>query len=161
MNYPIVPTTLLIVLGATTFGCREAPEAPAFSIEEDTEKVMIILKNIDDHALDMDSKMSVYADDVVHMAQGSRAITNRTDLRKVLEGERQGGHAVMKHELITIHSYHDMVLTRGRVKGEWRPNNGETPIPFETNNIITYHRMKDGTLKVWQVIFNRVNLENY
>lgn len=142
------------------FGCQKT-SPPAFSVEEDTKKVKAILKTIDDTTLSMDAKMSVYSDSVVHMAQGSRAITNKAELRKVLESEASGGKTVMAHELVTIHSYPDMVLTRGRVKGNFHPKNGGKIIPFETNNIITFKRNNNGTLKVWQVIFNRVDLENY
>lgn len=148
--------TLLIIIA-----CKKVTETPVFSIEKDTEMVKDILKNIDNYDLDMDTKMSVYDDEVVHMAQGSRAITNKADLRKVLEAEAGYGKTVMTHELITLHSYHNMVLTRGRVKGSWHDPDGITIYPFETNNIITFKRKDDGTLKVWQVIFNRVALENY
>lgn len=114
-----------------------------------------ILKKIDADISDM----SVYADDIVHMAQGSRAITTKEELSKVLKAELTYGRSEMTHEIVTIQSYHDMVLTRGRVKGIYHPSNGEKGIPFETNNVIIFKRMKDGTLRVGQVIFNRVNLE--
>jgi ketosteroid isomerase-like protein len=152
---------LTVLLAVITFGCRKTPDTTHFSIEEDTKMVKAILKNIDDYTLDLDTKMSVYSEDVVHMAQGSRAITNKVDLRKVLEAEYSYGHSVMTHEIVTLHAYHDMVLTRGKVTGSYHPGDGSTPIPFETNNIITFRRMADGTLKVWQVIFNRVSLEKY
>ncbi|MEO6730797.1 MAG: hypothetical protein ABIN01_06245 [Ferruginibacter sp.] len=126
-----------------------------FTVEEDTKMVRVLLKKIDADISDT----SIYADDVVHMAQGSRAITNKAELSKVLKAELSYGHSEMAHEIVTLQSYHDMVLTRGRVKGTYHPNNGGKDIPFETNNIIIFKRMKDRTLKVGQVIFNRVNLE--
>ena len=152
----VLPSFIAIAV----FGCQNA-SSPAFSVDDDTKKVKAILKTIDDTTLNMDAKMSIYSDDVVHMAQGSRAITNKADLRKVLESEASGGKTLMTHELVTLHSYPDMVLTRGGVKGNYHPNGGGKAIPFETNNILTFKRNSDGTLKVWQVIFNRVNLENY
>ena len=142
---------------AITLGCQKRPEAPGFSLEEDTKKVKAILKRIDTHIGDT----SIYAADVVHMAQGSRAITNKAQLYKVLAAEAAYGHSDMTHELVTIHAYQEMVLTRGRVKGSWHAGDGRKSFPFETNNIITFRRMKDGSLKVWQVIFNRVELEKY
>lgn len=155
-------TKLLIALTTISIlACQKITETSGLSVEEDTEMVKAILKNIDNYELDMDTKMSVYDDEVVHMAQGSRAITNKADLRKVLEAEANYGKTVMTHELITINSFHDIVLTRGRVKGSWHDPDGKTIYPFETNNIITFKRKEDGTLKVWQVIFNRVALENY
>jgi hypothetical protein len=67
----------------------------------------------------------------------------------------------MTHEIVTLHSYPDLVLTTGRVMGVWHPVSGGKPTPFETNNMITFRRAPDGSLKVWQVIFNRVELERY
>lgn len=131
--------------------------APAFSVEDDSRKVRAILARIDADVADT----GVYAEDVVHMAQGSRAITGRDELRRVLLEEARHGRSEMKHELVTIHSYPDMVLTRGRVTGTWRPADGGAPAPFETNNIIAFRRAKDGSLEVWQVIFNRVDLARY
>jgi ketosteroid isomerase-like protein len=152
----------IILVALTVSGFQKAPDKALYSVEEDSKKAKAILKIIDDYyKLDIDAQMSVYADDVVHMAQGSRAITNKAELRKVLEVEASYGHAIMIHKIVTLHSYHDIVLTQGRVKGTYYPAKGGDSIPFETNNIIIFKRMKDGNLKVWQVIFNRVNLENY
>ncbi len=126
-----------------------------FSVEEDTKMAKAILKKIDADISDM----SVYADDIVHMAQGSHAITNKEELTKVLKAEVSYGKSEMTHEIVSLKSYSDIVLTRGRVKGIYHPNNGDKTSPFETNNVIIFKRLKDGTLKVGQVIFNRINLE--
>jgi len=130
---------------------------PTFSVESDGGKVREILKRIDADVTDS----SIYVDDVVHMAPGSRAITNRAELRRFLVGEAKHGRSDMAHEVLTITSYPDLVLTRGRVTGTWHPADGGAPVPFETNNMITFRRVKDGSLRVWQVIFNRVDLARY
>jgi len=129
----------------------------SFTIEEDTKKVKAILLKIDRDISDT----SIYTNDVVHMAQGSRAITDKAELARVLQAEAAYGKSMMSHELITINSYQDLVLTQGRVKGTYHPANGGATIPFETNNLITFRRMKDGSLKIWQVIFNRIDLERF
>lgn len=136
---------------------KEPKNGPSYSVENDSRKVRAILKRIDADITDV----SIYSDDVVHMAQGSRAIISKAELQKVLNAEVSYGRSDMVHELLTIHSYPDMVLTRGRVKGIWHPANGGKPTPFETNNMITFRRAPDGSLKVWHVIFNRVDLERY
>jgi ketosteroid isomerase-like protein len=128
-----------------------------YSVEDDRRKVEAILKRIDTDITDV----SIYSDDVVHMAQGSRAITSKAELQTVLNAEASYGRSNMVHELVTIHSSHDMVVTRGRVEGTWHPANGGKATPFETNNMITFRRAPDGSLKVWHVIFNRVELERY
>ncbi|MEO6214892.1 MAG: hypothetical protein ABIO86_02585 [Sphingomonas sp.] len=142
---------------AATHDGRQNPAAPVFSAERDGQKVRAILKRIDADVTDT----SIYVDDVVHMAQGSRAITNRAQLRRVLLEEATHGRSDMTHEVLTISSYPDIVLTRGRVTGTWHPADGGAPVPFETNNMITFRRAKDGSLKIWQVIFNRVDLARY
>jgi len=126
-----------------------------FSGDGDTEKVKALLKRIDTDVSDT----SVYVNDVVHMAQGSRAITDKNELAKVLRAEASAGTMTMKHELISINSFPALVVTRGKVTGSFQPKNGGTAFPFETNNMITFRRMSDGSLRIWQVIFNRVDLD--
>ena len=147
---------LLVVIPADATA-QSSPPASGFSVEDDTRMVRAILARIDADVTDTD----IYAEDVVHMAQGSRAITSRAELRRVLLEEANHGRSTMTHELVTLHSTPDFVLTRGRVTGSWRPAAGGAPMPFETNNMITFRRAPDGSLKVWQVIFNRVDLARY
>ena len=86
-------------------------------MEEDTKRVKAIFNNIDGYNLYLDTKMSVYDDSVLHMAQGSRAKTNKAGVRRVLEADSNYRRSEMTPELMSIHSYHNMVLTWGRVKG--------------------------------------------
>jgi ketosteroid isomerase-like protein len=142
---------------AATLASACPPVAASYDVEEDARKVRAVLSVIDRDVTDT----SIYVDDVVHMGQDSRPITNREALTRALAAEATHGRAEMKHELVSIHSYPDMVLTRGRVTGSWRPAAGGAGVPFETNNMITFRRMPDGSLKVWHVIFNRVDLSRY
>ena len=148
-----IPT--FIILSLLLLGCTQHMKTK-YSEEEDKEMVHAILANLDSHTLDIDSKMSVYAEDVIHMGQGSRAITNRDDLRSMLIEQKKWGHSEMKHEAFEIHSFEDHVIVRGGVKGTWYSADGNTAVPFETNNLITMKRTPAGELKVWHVIFNRI-----
>lgn len=152
---------LMLMIGVINPCFAQKSKAQPVSFQDDRKKVQAILNNIDDYTLDMDTKMSVYDDSIVHMGQGNRAITNKADLRKLLEADARGGHAEMKHEIVTLQSYNDIVITRGRVKGFYYPDNGGAAGQFETNNMIVFKRMKDGSLKVSQVIFNRLAPENF
>ncbi|OEJ99900.1 hypothetical protein BFP71_10150 [Roseivirga misakiensis] len=127
-----------------------------FSEERDKEKVLEILKILDSHTIDVDTQLSVYSDDVIHMGQGSPAISNLKDLKAMLIEERKWGHSEMKHEAYEIHSYEDHVIVRGGVTGTWFAKDGSTQMPFKTNNLITLKRTEDDELKVWHVIFNRI-----
>ncbi|MEM7110236.1 MAG: hypothetical protein AAF519_18560 [Bacteroidota bacterium] len=143
------------MLSLLFFGCLNFREKE-FSEAEDRKMVLEILKNLDSHTLDIDAKMSVYSEDVVHMGQGNRPITNRKDLRSMLVEERKWGRSEMKHEAFEIHSFKDHVIVRGGVKGTWYSKDGNTSMPFETNNLITLKRTGSGELKIWHVIFNRI-----
>lgn len=137
---------------ATPAAGKERTSNGIYSVEDDRRKVEAILKRIDADVTDT----SIYSYDVVHMAQGSRPITSKAELQKALTAEASFGRSRMTHQIVTLHSYPDMVLTRGRVKGTWHPANGGAVVPFETNNMITFRRAPDGSLKIWQVIFNRI-----
>lgn len=154
--YTVIQFAFLLILVSMN-AYSQQKSTPTFTTEDDTKKVKEILLRIDRDVSDT----SIYVNDVVHMAQGSRAITNKADLAAVLQAEATYGKSVMTHELVTINSYPDLVLTRGKVKGIYHPANSNATIPFETNNMITFRRMQDGSLKIWQVIFNRVDLERF
>ncbi len=143
MKNTIANLLLLLIL----CGCA-VDSKPGFSDATDREMVRAILENLDSHTLDMETKMSVYHDDAIHMGQGKRAITNLKDLEALLTEERQWGHSEMKHEAYEIHSYADHVIVRGGVKGTWHSKDGETEVPFETNNLLTLKRIPEGGLKV-------------
>lgn len=161
MEHRNILQIILLALVISASGCKNpAATRAGYSAEKDLEEVKRILKVMDNYGANLDTTMNVFSDDFVHMAQGRRAVTQKDTLRKILQAESSYGETKMVHEIVTIHSYEDMVLTRGSVKGTWTPPNGD-PVPFETNNIITFNREDDGALKVWQVIFNRVALEDY
>lgn len=145
----------LIVLALMFVTTLTYSQKPAKKKVNDETLVRNILKKIDTDVSDT----SVYANDVVHMAQGSRAITSKDELAKVLKAEASYGKTVMTHEIVSLNSYDDIVLVRGRVKGDFYSNAGGAGFPFETNNLMTFRRQPDGTLKIWHVIFNRIDLD--
>ena len=154
-NHITMKLLSVFTLSLLYLACSPEKEA-AFSEAKDKEMVVAILQNLDSHTLDLDTKLSVYSEDVIHMGQGGRPITNLEGLRKMLEEERKWGHSEMKHEAYEIHSFEDHIIVRGGVKGTWYSNDGNTSVPFETNNLITLKRTPIGELKIWHVIFNRI-----
>ena len=66
----------------------------------------------------------------------------------------------MNHEIVTVQSYAEILVTRGKVKGIYYPNDSKESFPFETNNLIIFNRLGQGNLRIAQVIFNRINPEN-
>ena len=154
MNNICKKIALILLLSISFNGYSQSVKKNNFSVEEDTKIVKSILKKIDADATDT----SIYSDDIVHMAQGSRPITNKAQLYTILKAEASYGRTEMTHEILDLKSYPDMVFTRGRAKGTYYPNDGGRSSAFETNNIITFNRTKNGSLKVSQVIFNRIDL---
>lgn len=152
----MIRMTSFLVISIVCFGFQPTLHKTDFSIEEDTRMVKEILALFDDHTIDFETKIAVHVEDLVHMAQGHKAVTNQQDLLKAWKEEAKWGHSEMTHHLISIHSYDDMVLTRGKAIGHWYPKDGTEAQPFETNNMITFRRMPDGSLKVWQVIYNLI-----
>ena len=90
-----------------------------YSEEKDREMVTEILTILDDHTLDMEKRMSVYSNEIIHMGQGEQAITNLSDLRTKFVEDQKWGYSEMKHEAYEIHSYESHVIVRGGVKGTW------------------------------------------
>lgn len=153
---PFTTRISCLFIFALTLNLSFAQKSQKFSLDDDTKKVKALLKSIDKDVSDT----SVYANDVVHMAQGSRAITDKNELARILKAEASAGTLTMTHELITINSFPELVITQGRATGTFQPAGGGAASAFETNNVITFKRIKDGDLKIWQVIFNRVDLES-
>lgn len=147
---------MLLVTSFTGTHAQKKTTKTSFDTRKDEVMVRAILKKIDTDVSDM----SVYDNDVVHMAQGSRAITSKSELANVLKAESSYGKTVMTHEIVSIDSYNAIVLVRGRVKGMFYPPDNKGGFPFETNNMMTFKRQTDGSLKIWQVIFNRIDLSN-
>lgn len=145
----------LALFAVTVFSCNSGSH-DEYSVDNDKKMVSEILENLDSHTLDIDTKLSVYSEDIVHMGQGKDAITNLKDLRAMLIEERKWGHSEMRHEVYEIHSYKDHVIVRGGVKGTWFSKDGSNKMPFKTNNLITLKRTAKGELKIWHVIFNRI-----
>ncbi|MEO0581586.1 MAG: hypothetical protein AAF135_05135, partial [Bacteroidota bacterium] len=55
---------LSVLLPILLLACAP-PTEPSFSEESDKEKVMEILKNLDNYTLDIEDKISVYSEDVI------------------------------------------------------------------------------------------------
>lgn len=151
----IIALTLLVAVFHETSAQRKSAKA-SFDPQKDETMVRAILKKIDTDVSDT----SVYANNVVHMAQGSRAITNKAELGRILKAEASYGKTVMTHEILSLNSYEEIVVVRGRVKGMFYPPDNVGGIAFETNNMMTFQRQQGGGLKIWQVIFNRIDLSN-
>ncbi|MEO1053237.1 MAG: nuclear transport factor 2 family protein [Bacteroidota bacterium] len=121
--------------------------------EEIEEKILAILKVLDDHQLPKEEQIEVYAENVIHMAPNNEVITNRKDLLTYLNQQKEYGYADMKHEVAEVSSHGDIIIMRGRVKGTFYPSNGEKEIAFLTKNLFVF-TWDRGKLKISKVIYN-------
>ncbi|WP_299256230.1 hypothetical protein [uncultured Aquimarina sp.] len=134
--------------------CKNCLETSNYYNKQDQKSVHAILKILDDHSISTEDKMDVWVDDLVHMAPGHPIITEKTSLIKHINNEKQYGTAEMKHEMIEMHSYDQIVVMHGKVRGVFFSANKDVSDNFETKNIFVFRRMKDNSLKIWKVIFN-------
>ena len=112
-----------------------------------------ILKVLDDNSIPKEEQVSVYTENVVHMAPNHVAIDNKQDLLDYLKEQSQYGYAKMKHEIIEFSSHDDIVIMRGQVTGVFHPSNGGQTSAFQTKNLFVFERV-DGNLKIAKVIYN-------
>ena len=126
-----------------------------FSVEEDTKDVQKIFKIFDSNP-DRETRLGLYVDDVVMMSPGNKTITKKEDLFR----ENLPGQVEMHHEISWIHSYPDIVIVRAVNNGVFHPTDSTDSSLFATNNIIIFRRVEDGSLKMWQVIYNMTAAPN-
>ena len=120
------------------------------SIREEIEAIFSIL---DDNDISKKEQVKVYTHDVRHMAPNQPAITSKKDLLAYLKQQKAYGYADMKHEIIEFSQHGDIVIVRGKVTGQYHPNNGGKAITFQTKNMFVLQRIKS-QLKIASVIYN-------
>ncbi len=136
------------------FQCTTPQNTSDFSWEQDQKSVEKILNLLDDQTITTEDKMKVWVDDLVHMAPNHSLISDKPTLIAHIENEKEYGFADMKHEIIAMHSYKEIVVMHGRVTGTFYPANQGKPNAFKTKNLFVFRRMQDNSLKIWKVIFN-------
>ena len=139
---------LIILISLILFACKPQ-KSTTFSVEEDTMAVQKIFEIFDSNP-DRETKLNLYVDDVILMAPGEKTVKRKEDLAK----NNPSGKVDMHHEIAWIQSYSDNVIVRTTNKGVFHPFNSNDSSQFITNNIIIFRRMDDGSLKMWQIIYN-------
>ncbi|MDT0607503.1 hypothetical protein [Croceitalea rosinachiae] len=120
------------------------------TLRNQIEEVLAILDN---KALTVDQQLKVYDDSIVHMAPGSKVNLGKEALRIHLKEQRKYGSAEMRHKIIEIETFENLVLMRGQVIGTYYPKNENPPITFRTKNLFVFSS-KEGGLKIKKVIYN-------
>lgn len=112
-----------------------------------------ILKVLDNNDISIDEQLTVYADDIEHMAPDHPVIKDKASLKSYLTQQRTYGKSEMMHKMITYEDRGDLVVMRGEVHGTFFPTNDGKPVQFQTKNLFVFKRI-DGILKIAKVIYN-------
>lgn len=117
------------------------------------KQIEAILSVLDNNGISVEEQLEVYAHDVVHMAPGSEINFGKASLRKYLIGQRLNGEVKMRHSIVEIEPFEDVVLMRGEVIGTFYPKDKAPSITFRTKNLFVFSQT-DGALKIKKVIYN-------
>jgi len=102
----------------------------------------------------LDEYMAAVANDIILMPNGGAAIEGKAAYLQHVKDFYASGTIQIRHELIEVYSYPEVVIARGRAVGKYTPPGGGAANAFETKNLFVFRRLKDGNLEVWQIIFN-------
>ena len=94
------------------------------------------------------------ATDIVLMPNGGAAIEGKAAYRQHVKDFYASGTIQIRHELIEVTSYPEVVIARGRAVGTYTPPGGSNANAFETKNLFVFRRLEDGNLEIWQIIYN-------
>lgn len=107
------------------------------------------------NAAEIETYLKAVAEDIIVMPADERAVEGKDAYRAHLLKSLASGHLAIRHEVIQVSSFAEVVVVRGRAVGSFTPPASTTSFPFETKNVFLFRRLKSGDLQVWQVIFNR------
>jgi ketosteroid isomerase-like protein len=102
----------------------------------------------------LDEYMASVASDIILMPNGVAAIEGKAAYLQHVKDFYASGTIQIRHELIAVYSYPEVVIARGRAVGTFTPTEGSTTHAFETRNVFIFRRVANGNLVVWQIIFN-------
>ena len=146
--------TFLVVVLSTWFAtlAHPAPKTPDF--QADKARVEAIFAAHDRLQPGLDEYMKSVADDIILMPNGAPAIEGKPAYLKHVQEFYASGTIRIRHEVVDVYSYPEVVIVRGRAVGSFTPPGGETTNTFETKNLFVLRRLANGELQVWQIIFN-------
>ncbi|MEM8509661.1 MAG: nuclear transport factor 2 family protein [Bacteroidota bacterium] len=121
-------------------------------------KIEAILKVLDNNQITVEEQLAVYSEDVVHMAPGNAVHVGKATLGKYLSEQRQYGTADMKHEIVALEAYENIVIMRGQVTGTYYPKSGSHAVAFRTKNLFVFEA-NAGVLTIKKVIYNTSPIE--
>lgn len=137
--------TLLIMLSLFLFGCGHTAE---LNPESDKQQVLRIFESIDKQVAGFDEHWAAISDDIVYQAPGSATVEGKAAYKKQAIEFFTGGSLEIRHELVELESYSDVVIVRGRASGRFQPPGNTTIYPWKTRNLFVFRRADAGKLLI-------------
>jgi ketosteroid isomerase-like protein len=128
-----------------------APKDQTFP--EDAARIRAIFAAHDRLQPGLEEYMGHVADDMILMPNGGSIVEGKAAYLQHVKDFYAAGSIQIRHELVEAYSYPEVVIARGRAVGKFTPPGG-TESSFETRNMFVFRRLKDGSLQVWQIIYN-------
>jgi ketosteroid isomerase-like protein len=141
-----------LTVALVSLWCGLTGMAGAAPYSSDRARVEVIFAAHDRQTPAIEEYMAAVADDVILMPQGAPALEGKAAYRRNVEEFYASGTRI-RHEVIAVYSYAEVVIVRGRAVGSFVADG--KPQAFETKNLFVFRRSPDGGLKVWQIIFNQ------
>ena len=138
----------------SSFAAVALAAAPSREFKNDKATIQSILAAHDKLAPGLEEYMRSVADDIVLMPNGGKLVEGKAAYRQHVADFYASGSIQIRHEVVEVHSFPDVVIARGRAVGTYAPPGGGATNSFQTRNLFVFRRLENGELRVWQIIFN-------
>jgi ketosteroid isomerase-like protein len=128
-----------------------APKKPDASA--DRARIEGILAAHDKLNPGLDEYMAGVAEDIILMPNRGALIEGKAAYRRHVLDFYNSGSIRIRHEVVDVQSFPEIVIARGRAVGSFTAADGAVST-FETRNLFIFRRLADGKLQVWQIIYN-------
>jgi len=123
-------------------------------LTNDKSAIQAIFAAHDKLAPGLDEYMRSVADDILLMPNGGKIVEGKAAYRQHVMDFYASGSIQIRHEIVEVHSFLEVVIARGRAVGTFTPPGGGATHSFQTHNLFVFRRLENGELRVWQIIFN-------
>ena len=141
-----------IVLSLVAAVAMAGPRSRDFT--NDKARIQAVFAAHDKLAPGLDEYMRSVADDILLMPNGGKIVEGKSAYRQHVMDFYASGTIQIRHEIVEVHSFPEVVIARGRAVGTFTPPGGGATNAFETHNLFVFRRLENGELRVWQIIFN-------
>jgi ketosteroid isomerase-like protein len=147
-RYSFMVFCALCVIVTVASAAPEKSDAAA-----DRARIETILAAHDKLHPGLDAYMDSVADDFILMPNRGALIEGKAAYRSHILDFYNSGSIRIRHEVVAVHSFPEVVIARGRAVGTFTAADGAVSA-FETRNLFIFRRLAENKLQVWQIIYN-------